>query len=140
MITIRYAAPEDQPLIRSLDSHLPEAQFARKAQAREIYLLFLEGQPIGLLRYSLFWDSIPFCNLLFIDESHRSQGLGARLMARWEQDMKALGHGLALTSTQSDETAQHFYRRLGYADCGALILSVPGYAQPTELFLCKPLT
>ena len=51
--------------------------------------------------------------------------------------MKEQGHGMLLTSTQVDEDAQHFYRRLGYRDCGGLVMDVPGYEQPMELFLVK---
>lgn len=42
-----------------------------------------------------------------------------------------------LTSTQVDESAQHFYRKSGYKDCGSLILDIPKYAQPMEMFLVK---
>ena len=38
-----------------------------------------------------------------------------------------------MTSTRSDEEAQHFYRGLGYTDCGALLL--PG--EPLELIFRK---
>ena len=48
--------------------------------------------------------------------------LGRAMMERWEADMKSLGYGMLLLSTQSDEDAQHFYRKLGYHDCGGLIL------------------
>ena len=51
--------------------------------------------------------------------------------------MKEQGYGMLLTSTQVDEDAQHFYRRLGYRDCGGLVMDVPGYEQPMELFLVK---
>ena len=44
---------------------------------------------------------------------------------------------MLLTSTQTDETAQHFYRKIGYKDCGALIMTIPGYEQPMEMFLAK---
>lgn len=47
------------------------------------------------------------------------------------------GYGMLLTSTQTDETAQHFYRKIGYKDCGALIMTIPGYEQPMEMFLAK---
>ena len=30
------------------------------------------------------------------------------MMEYWEMDMKRQGHGMVLTSTQTDETAQHF--------------------------------
>ena len=41
------------------------------------------------------------------------------------------------TSTQTDETAQHFYRKLGYRDAGGLVIDIPRYAQPMELFLIR---
>ena len=59
------------------------------------------------------------------------------LMEHWERDMKKQGYGMLLTSTQADEQAQHFYRKLGYKDCGGVVFDVPGYEQPTELFLVK---
>ena len=45
--------------------------------------------------------------------------------------------GILLTSTQVDEEAQHFYRKLGYKDCGGFVIDVPGYEQPMELFMIK---
>lgn len=36
--------------------------------------------------------------------------------------MREEGYPLVMTSTQSNETAQHFYRKLGYADAGSLLL------------------
>ncbi len=48
-----------------------------------------------------------------------------------------MGYGMLLTSIQTDETAQHFYRKIGYKDCGALIMTIPGYEQPMEMFLEK---
>ena len=47
------------------------------------------------------------------------------------------GCGMVLTSTQVDETAQHFYRKNGYKDCGSLVMNIPGYEQPMEIFLSK---
>lgn len=44
-----------------------------------------------------------------------------------------------MTSTQVDENAQHFYRKLGYQDAGGLLLNSPGFEQPMELFLVKQL-
>ena len=58
-------------------------------------------------------------------------------MEHWEKDMKLLGDGLHLTSTQVDEEAQHFYRKLGYKDCGGFVIDVLGYEQPMEMFLIK---
>ena len=42
-----------------------------------------------------------------------------------------------MTSTQVDESAQHFYRKIGYKDCGCLVLDIPELEQPMEMFLIK---
>ena len=139
MFEIRYAQEADRDFWFSLDRHLPESGFARKIAAHEAYVLLENGQPVGLLRYNLFWDNTPFCTLLCVGSSHRGMGCGRMLMEHWEKEMKAQGHGMALTSTQADEEAQHFYRKLGYRDCGGLVIGVPGYEQPMELLMLKAL-
>lgn len=54
-----------------------------------------------------------------------------------QNDMKAQGYGMSLISTQVNEDAQHFYRKLGYKDCGGLVINISGYEQPMEMFLIK---
>ena len=44
---------------------------------------------------------------------------------------------MLMTSTQVDEDAQHFYRKLGYKDSGGFIVDVPGYEQPMEMIMIK---
>ena len=58
-------------------------------------------------------------------------------MTYWEHDMKSQGYGMLLTSTQVDEQAQYFYRKLGYKDCGGFVIDIPQYAQHMELFFIK---
>lgn len=49
--------------------------------------------------------------------------------------MRRRGYEMVMISTQADEEAQHFYRKLGYVDCGAWMLD----SQPAELFMKKNL-
>lgn len=51
----------------------------------------------------MFWDSIPFCTMLYIDEAFQRKGYGQTLMSHWENEMKQKGHGMVMTSTQVDE-------------------------------------
>ncbi|EXJ22985.1 Histone acetyltransferase HPA2 [Alkalibacterium sp. AK22] len=60
-------------------------------------------------------------------------------MEHWENDMKEKGYGMLMTSTQVDESAQHFFRKIGYKDCGGMTVDIPGFEQPMELFLSKAL-
>ena len=137
MTAIRLAQMSDWPDWHALDARLSRALFERKCGAGECYVA-LEGDSVaGLLRWNRFWDEVPFCTLLMVDEARRGRGLGRALMARWEADMGAAGHGMVMTSTQVDETAQHFYRKLGYRDAGGFAVDIPGYAQPLELILIK---
>ena len=133
MISIRYLSNGDKNFWYSLDRHLPEAEFDNKVSAKTGYVILSDNRPVGLLRYNLFWDNTPFCTMLYIDEKYRGQGFGTRLMEYWENDMESRGYTLLLTSTQSDETAQHFYRKLGYTDCGCLLLD----SQSAEIFFGK---
>ena len=137
MIEIRYVRLEDKTFWYRLDKHLPEQEFEQKVTGQRGYVLLKDHNPVGLLRYNLFWDNTPFCTMLFVDWPYQRKGYGKMLMEHWEQDMKSQGYGMLLTSTQVDEQAQHFYRKLGYKDCGGVIFDVPGYEQPMELFLVK---
>ncbi len=139
MRDVRYAKENDKAFWLSLDAHITEEELEKKFRDRRGYVVTEDGIPCGVLRYNMFWDSIPFCTLLFVKDGMRRKGIGRELMEFWEHDMKASGHGMVMTSTQSDETAQHFYRRLGYTDAGSLVISVPGYEQPSELFFVKKL-
>lgn len=55
----------------------------------------------------------------------------------WENDMRDSGYKLLLTSTQVDEQAQHFYRKLGYQEAGSLLITDPEFQQPMEMFFIK---
>lgn len=134
---IRYAETADKECWFHLDKHLSDAEFEKKVRDRMGYIL-AEGQnPIAVLRYNLFWDNIPFCTMLFVEISHRGKGYGKVLINRWEADMKRMGYGMVMTSTQVDEAAQHFYRHMGYRDAGGFVMNIPGYEQPMEMIMVK---
>lgn len=137
MHEIKYVQSADREFWFSLDRHLPEREFENKILNKQGYVLLENNKAVGLLRYNLFWDNTPFCTMLFVDENYRGKGYGRKLVEFWEADMKKQGFGMLLTSTQVDENAQHFYRKLGYKDCGGLVIDIPRYAQPMELFMIK---
>ncbi len=134
---IRYIEQEDKAFWFSLDKHLSEVEFEKKIRDKMGYVLLEDGVPVGLLRYNLFWDNTPFCTMLFVDWAHQGKGYGKALMAYWEEDMKKAGYGMLMTSTQVDEEAQHFYRKIGYQDAGGFVVNIPGYEQPMEMIMVK---
>lgn len=138
-MTIKYVEPSDQDFWLRTDKHANAKRFMDKVTARTGYVMWDHELPIGLLHYSVLWDNLPFLNLLFVLDEHRNKGCGTEAMLQWEQDMRAQGYKMLLLSTQVDESAQHFYRKLGYVDCGGLMLDHTPFAQPMELFLRKVL-
>ena len=137
--SVRPMEERDQEAWLSLDEHLDPEAFQRKVRDGMGLVVEIDGEVAAILRYFLFWDNIPFCSLLFVRGDLRKQGYGTLLMRAWEEEMLREGHDLVMTSTQADEGAQHFYRKLGYADCGGFILPFSGYEQPLELIMAKSL-
>ena len=139
MFTMEYAVPADAALWPAFDTHIAQEELYRKIADKRCYLLRENGVTVGVLRYNLFWDSIPFLTMIFLAEAVRGKGYGTIAMAQWEGEMRALGYACVITSTQADENAQHFYRRRGYRDAGCLLLDVEPLRQPAELFFVKAL-
>ena len=132
---IRCAAEKDIPWLAKHDRHIGADALQSSVRQGRILLAEQDGQTIGWLRWSLFWDEIPFMNMLFLLEGFRRQGMGHALVSRWEKDMHRQGYCRVMTSSQANEDGQHFYRRLGYQDTGALLL--PG--EPLEIIFLKEL-
>ena len=139
MFEIRSVSVSDKSFWFSLDRHLPEGEFELKVRDKRGYVIVGEGESFGIMRYNLFWDIIPFLTLIHIKEAFQGRGYGRKSMLFWENEMRGLGYKTVMTSTQADEQAQHFYRKLGYIDKGCLFLDNTPLAQPPEIFMLKNL-
>lgn len=136
---IRPAEPTDFSAWQRLDGHCSQDIFEDKVRSGMAFVISVGNETVGVLRMGLFWDHIPFMHLLYIDREYRGMEYGRQAVLWWEEEMRRRGYVAALTSTQVDENAQHFYRKLGYEDCGALVLSLPCVKQPMEMFMIKAL-
>ena len=134
-VTTRMASDSDLPFLREIDGHVSFQDLADVVSLGRVMVAEVEGVTVGCLRWGLFWDAIPFMNLLFVVPEWRGQRVGTTLVEAWEKAQLAAGRTFVLTSTVAAETAQHLYRRLGYVDTGALLLP----DEPTELILRKDL-
>lgn len=118
-----------------LDSHVAEDELQALISRNRVLVAEENGEVCGWLRWNLFWDNTPFMNMLFLTERHRGKGMGRAFVTHWEREMKQLGYKIVMTSTASDEYAQHFYRKLGYETIGGF--TPPG--ESYELLLAKEL-
>ena len=117
-MTIRTAVPADLDGIRNYDRHIPAARLEECIRRGQVVVLEDNGKILGVLRWNLFWQSLPFLDLIFLDNALRGQGWGTEMMALWEINMAEQGFRHVLLSTQEDELAKFFYEKLGYTLCG----------------------
>ena len=139
MFRIKHVSEFDKSFWYSIDKQFSVSEFDLKVRDKRGYVISDDEKPIGIMRYNLFLDIIPFLTLIFIGEPHQGQNFGRQAMLFWENEMRELGYKMIMTSTQVDEQAQHFYRKLGYVDRGSLILDNTPFEQPQEMFMIKVL-
>lgn len=132
---IRYATENDIEIISKYDKHISKEELENIIKLQRVIVMFEDNNFIGWLRYNLFWDNTPFMNMLYLLDNKRGKGKGSQLVAFWENEMKNKKYQFVLTSTQSNEDAQFFYRKLGYIDSGSLLLP----NEPLEIILYKNL-
>lgn len=130
---IRTAEIKDLTTLSEYEKHIAQEELQSGVSLGRVIVAEEEEKVIGWLRWNLFWDNTPFMNMLFLLDGYRSKGYGKAMVSFWEKEMKAAGYQLVMTSTLSNEEAQHFYRRLHYVDSGSLLL--PG--EPLEIIFIK---
>lgn len=135
---VEFAGAADIGRLKALDSHIEPAWVERCVAAGE-YLVAREGGDIaGFLRFTWFWRTMPYMELIMVRAERRRGGIGSRMLAAWETAMRAEGAELVITSSMADEPEpQAWHRRNGFAESGELTF---GHLQTTpEVFFVKRL-
>ncbi len=135
-MNIEIACKGDYDFLQKHDRHIDKYELISLLERKRIYVIKDNEKILGWLRWNLFWDNTPFMNMLYILEPYRRQGFGRQLVEFWELHMEEAGYKFVMTSSLSDEQAQHFYRKLGYKDSGSLLLK----NEPLEIIFTKYFT
>ena len=133
---IRLAAAQDKEKILQYDCHIHHNKVGECIHNGLVEVLCDGDKIVGVLRYNLFWQSIPFLDLLYIDVACQGQGWGSKMMENWEEAMKRMGYPSVMLSTQEDETAKYFYEKRGYRRIGAFL---PPEQEADEIMYLKEL-
>ena len=133
---IRLAVAEDEANILQYDCHIHYNRIGECIHSGLVDVLCDGDTIIGVLRWNLFWQSIPFLDLIYMDEAYRGQGWGRKMMENWEETMKCMGYPYVMLSTQADETAKFFYEKIGYRRIGAFL---PPEQKADEIMYLKEL-
>ncbi len=148
-MNIRFMQPKDVAAIAHWMVDLPlwqrygvteasaTAQFNDALQGSDLLLVAGESDPVGFawcLRGGAFGRS-DYLRLIGVRADCAGQGIGAALLTEVENQSQS--RDLFLLTSDFNEGAQRFYRRMGYEQIGA----IPGYvvADVTELIFRKRL-
>lgn len=77
---IRYAKEEDINVLITYDKHIMPNELKNSIRLKRVLLMFIANHFIGYLRFSLFWDHIPFMNMLYLLEAYRGKGYGKQIL------------------------------------------------------------
>ena len=136
---VKFMEKQDKDFVMSIDKHVNDIGYCHRVFTKTGYVMWENDVPIGMLHYSILWDNLPFLNFIYVIETHRNKKIASKAMKAWEEEMKKQGYSMVLLSTQVNEEAQHLYRKLGYIECGALLLNNTPLEQPMEMFMRKVL-
>ena len=117
-IIVRTATESDLDVV-SQDGHLSESVVKRKVSDGDTVLALRNGEPVGYLRLEWLWSKIPYIEMIWVLEPHRSTGVGRALLAHVEDELARRGHAVLYSSSQADESApQAWHRKVGFEECG----------------------
>jgi ribosomal protein S18 acetylase RimI-like enzyme len=130
---VRIATTADLEQVLSNELGLEPGVIESKIERGEVIVCDDAGQITGILRFQWFWDYLPFINYLWVEEGFRREGRGRRLIQALEEITHGKNYQRIMTSTQSNESAQDFYRALGFQDAGGFTMR----DRPFELIMIK---
>ncbi|MGD1895444.1 MAG: GNAT family N-acetyltransferase [Phormidesmis sp.] len=135
---VRYANEGDFVWLADSDSHVSNEWVSRCITNKEYLICDDKRGQIGFLRYSFFWGTIPYMDMIFVLENHRRIGVGTALFNFWETKMRESNATILMTSfTAGEEASYDWHRRNGFKKSGQLTF---GQLDPTpEIFLVKNL-
>jgi GNAT superfamily N-acetyltransferase len=136
-VTHRIAGPSDRALLerfcrgyRLADQHAEEPEIVRASldialrgdPSIRIFVLLLDGEPVGYLALSIGFSieaggHDAFVDEIYVEEEHRSRGIGARALAMAEEECRKIGvKRLNLEVERHNTRAKSLYEREGYRD------------------------
>jgi len=88
-VTTRVATDSDLPFLDDVDKHISHEVQADLVSQGRVMVAEIDGVAIGCLRWGMFWDEVPFMNLLWVVPQWRGRGVGTTLIETWEKSQAA---------------------------------------------------
>jgi ribosomal protein S18 acetylase RimI-like enzyme len=120
MMNVRYATQHDLTFVAQ-DEYVPVHTVARKIEEREVLVAERDSVLAGYLRIEHLWSRLPYITLIRVLPDFRRRGVGRALLGFLEDQLRAAGYVVLLSSSQADELEpQAWHRHMGFVECGRL--------------------
>ena len=133
---LRVAQETDFDFFKMLSREPTEEQLWAQIRQGRLRVIESDEGAIGFIKFCVLWEFLPFMEVIIVRQDCRRRGLGTRAVRDWEREMANRSFRRTIISTQATETAQEFWLKIGYHECGSFTL--PG--QPTELFMYRDIS
>jgi len=130
---IRLAVKNDVDQVKRNELTIAGDVIETKIELGEVIVADDDRQITGILRFSWFWDYLPFISYIWVKEGFRNEYRASKMIKKLEEITAGRNYQRIMTSTQADETAQNFYRAVGFEDAGGFTMR----DQPFELIMIK---
>jgi ribosomal protein S18 acetylase RimI-like enzyme len=120
---IKFAEVEEIGEVRQLDPHseyIDRNRILSKIQQREIIVAKTDTL-VGLLKFSYFWATRPYIDLIYITEQYRGLGFSNQLLDYLVNFLATGGYSYLFSSSEEKDTkAQSWHLHHGFKQMGIL--------------------
>ncbi|MBB6488419.1 GNAT family N-acetyltransferase [Rhizobium lusitanum] len=135
---VRRGRSEDLPWLIEHDD-ASDDWIKRCIQFEEYFVVELDGELAGFLRFSRFWGKIPYMDMIRVLPSLQRSGAGTALFRAWERAMVGEGAQHLMTSSEwAEAEPQAWHRRNGFKAAGSIDLRI--FQSSPEIFFLKDIS
>jgi N-acetylglutamate synthase-like GNAT family acetyltransferase len=117
-VNVRLAKAADLNAVNQ-DHYVSDEVILKKIAADEVFLLSIDGEPVGYLRLEYLWSMVPYIALVHISEPFRGQGYSHNLLNFVEDYLREKGFDILYSSSTGNEAEpQAWHRHMGFEECG----------------------
>ena len=140
-VHVKFASSQDFDVVRHFDPHsiyIDPEKLKYKLMQKEVLIAQFKDKIVGIIKFSYFWSTRPYLDLIYVEERIRKQGIGTKLLQFLEIYLVKAGYNYLYTSAQGNEPdSQNWHKRQGFRECGKLeAINLPRETN-TEVFYFK---
>jgi len=100
--------------------HHPDEFWQTRMYENRVFIAKKDGNPVGLLTYTIWWGNTPFLELIHIQDAHQRQGIATKLLKIAAKEIKS--KNLISSCEVINDESLAFHKALGFQKLNSLAL------------------